>query len=231
MLCNFSYHVSVTRLWTDSNSFYIVFRILSVRLSRMIFRVSCIKQWTLLLLLYDCINYPLRNSDDLIIPFCRLSLTKTSYIPSIVRDLKNLKLSTRNAETLRKVKAIINQGGQQINKVPKHYLYGPRKLNIILTQLRCEASFLNSDLHKVNIETSPACSCGVSYKDHKHFFFECTKYTEIRNDLLNSWNWLNKPITLNILTKSDADLNYEENCYILNSVYIYLKRSKRFLYV
>jgi hypothetical protein len=28
--------------------------------------------------------------------------------------------------------------------VPKHYLYGPRKLNIILTQLRSSASFLNT---------------------------------------------------------------------------------------
>ena len=38
----------------------------------------------------------------------------------------------------------------QSNKisVPKLYYYGPRKLNVILTQIRCTASFLNHDLHK-----------------------------------------------------------------------------------
>jgi hypothetical protein len=35
--------------------------------------------------------------------------------------------------------------------IPRHYSYGPRKLNIILTQLRCDASFLNYDLCKVKI--------------------------------------------------------------------------------
>jgi hypothetical protein len=35
--------------------------------------------------------------------------------------------------------------------VPKLYYYDPRKLNVILTQIRCTASFLNHDLHKVHI--------------------------------------------------------------------------------
>ena len=32
--------------------------------------------------------------------------------------------------------------------VPKLYYHGLRKLNVILTQLRCTASFLNHDLYK-----------------------------------------------------------------------------------
>jgi hypothetical protein len=35
--------------------------------------------------------------------------------------------------------------------VTKHYSYGSRKLNIILTQLRSSASFLNYDLFRVGI--------------------------------------------------------------------------------
>jgi hypothetical protein len=34
---------------------------------------------------------------------------------------------------------------------------GPRKLNIILTQLRYFASFLNYDLFQVNIVSDPSC--------------------------------------------------------------------------
>jgi cellulose synthase/poly-beta-1,6-N-acetylglucosamine synthase-like glycosyltransferase len=47
------------------------------------------------------------------------------------------------------------------NIVPKHFMYGPRKLNVILTQLRCSASFLNNDLFKSNIVSSPNCACDV----------------------------------------------------------------------
>jgi hypothetical protein len=39
---------------------------------------------------------------------------------------------------------------------------GPRKRNIILTQLRCFASFLNYDLFQVNIVSDPSCRCGAN---------------------------------------------------------------------
>jgi hypothetical protein len=39
--------------------------------------------------------------------------------------------------------------------------YGPRKLNIVLTQIRYSATFLNYDLFKVNIISNPSCSCGA----------------------------------------------------------------------
>jgi hypothetical protein len=45
--------------------------------------------------------------------------------------------------------------------VPKLYYYGLRKLNVILTQLRCTASFLNHDLYNVHIISSLACSSGA----------------------------------------------------------------------
>jgi hypothetical protein len=37
------------------------------------------------------------------------------------------------------------------HSVPKHFFCGPRKLNIILTQLRNSASFLNFDLLKESL--------------------------------------------------------------------------------
>ena len=54
----------------------------------------------------------------------------------------------------------------QSNKisVPKLYYYGPRRLNVILTQLRCTASFLNQDLCKVHILSSSVCRCGAPKK-------------------------------------------------------------------
>jgi hypothetical protein len=55
------------------------------------------------------------------------------------------------------------------SQVPKQNEIGPRKLNNILTQLRCFASFLNYDLFKVNIVSDPSCRCGANREDSYHF--------------------------------------------------------------
>ena len=56
----------------------------------------------------------------------------------------------------------------KFHSVPKHFFCGPRKLNIILTQLRNSASFLNFDLFRVGIVlfrvgivSDPSCRCGA----------------------------------------------------------------------
>ena len=51
----------------------------------------------------------------------------------------------------------------RLHIVPKHYLYGPRKLNIVLTQLRCSAPFLNNELYRVNIIPNSSCQCGAAF--------------------------------------------------------------------
>ena len=56
------------------------------------------------------------------------------------------------------------------------------ELNVILTQLQCSAAFLNIDLYKSNILSSLNCPCGVPREDAYHFFFECSKHTDIRKD-------------------------------------------------
>ena len=116
--------------------------------------------------------YPLRNGDNLIVPFCRLSITNSSFIPSTVKEWNKLDIAIRKLDSLSKFKNAIRLNSQS-NKisVPKLYYYGPRKLNVILTQIRCTASFLNHDLHKVHILSSPACSCGAPQEDANHFFF------------------------------------------------------------
>jgi hypothetical protein len=80
-------------------------------------------------------------------------------------------------------------------------MYGTQKLNVILKQLQCSASFLNNDLFKSNIVSSPNYACGVPREDALHFFFECSKYTDIRGDLLICVNRFRMKIDLALLTK------------------------------
>jgi hypothetical protein len=53
--------------------------------------------------------YPLRNGSDLIIPFCRLSITTESFIPSTVKLCNRLDQFDRNLNTLTKFKKAIRK--------------------------------------------------------------------------------------------------------------------------
>jgi hypothetical protein len=163
--------------------------------------------------------YPLRNGDNLIVPFCRLSITNSSFIPSTVKEWNKLDIAIRKLDSLSKFKNAIRLNSQP-NKisVPKLYYYGPRKLNVILTQIRCTASFLNHDLHKVHILSSPACSCGAPQEDANHFFFVCTKYSLIRNELFLSISDLSQSINTSLLTSGSETLSYADTCFIFYSV-------------
>ena len=174
--------------------------------------------------------YTLRNGDHLIVPFCRLSITNSSFIPSTVNEWNTLDIAIRQLDSLSKFKNAVRINSQS-NKisVPKLYNYGPRKLNVILAQLRCRASFLNHDLCKVNILSSPACSCGAPPEDANHFLCVCTKYSEIRNDLCLSISNLSQLINASLLTPGSETLSYADNCFIFYSVFRFIKRPKRFV--
>ena len=76
--------------------------------------------------------YPLRNGNDIILPFCRLSSTSDSFIPTTIKKYNRLNNNIRNVDTLSKFKSELKKINETENHaVPKHYFYGPRKLNII----------------------------------------------------------------------------------------------------
>ena len=75
--------------------------------------------------------YPLRNDNDIIVPFCRLSLTRDSFVSATVREWNNLNLSVRNLDTLSNFKKAIRSSISM--PIPRHYSYDLRKLNTILT--------------------------------------------------------------------------------------------------
>jgi hypothetical protein len=152
--------------------------------------------------------------------------------PSTVKELNKLDIAIRKLDSLSKFKTAIRLNSQSNNiSVPKLYYYGPRKLNVIIAQLRCTASFLNHDLHKVHIFSSPACSCSAPQEDPNHFFFACTKYSDIRNDLFLSISDLSHLINASLLTSGSETLSYADNYFIFHSVFRFMKRSKRFLIV
>ena len=82
-----------------------------------------------------------RHAYDIIVPPCRLSLTRDSFVPATVLEWNRHNLSMCNLDILSQFEKAIR--GSTSMPIPRHYSYDPRKLNIILTQLHCNASFLN----------------------------------------------------------------------------------------
>jgi hypothetical protein len=141
-------------------------------------------------------SYPLRNGNDIIVSFCRLSLTRDSFVTATVREWNNLNISVHNLDTLYKFKKAIRSSISM--QIPRHYSYGHRKLklNIISTQLRCNASFLNYDLCKVKMLSYASCNCGAPCENSHHFSFDWDKYTDNREILFNSLNCIGYLLTL-----------------------------------
>jgi hypothetical protein len=58
----------------------------------------------------------------------------------------------------------------------------------------------------------------VLREDAFHFFFECSKYTDIRRDLLICVNQFRMKIDLALLTTGNQNLTYDDNCLIFKEV-------------
>jgi hypothetical protein len=127
---------------------------------------------------------------------CRLSLTRYSFVSTTVSEWNNLNLSVRNLDTLSKFKKAIRSSISM--PIPRNYSYCPRKLNIILTQLRCNAFLLNYDSCKVKMLSNATCNCGAPCENSHHFFFDFDKYTDNREIILNSLNWLPSNINTDV---------------------------------
>ena len=153
------------------------------------------------------------------------------YQPCTVREWNNLNLSVRNLDTLSTFKKAIRSSISM--PIPRHYSFGPRKLNIILTGPRCNASFLNYDLCKVKMLSNASCNCCAPCENSHHFFFDCDKYIDNREMIFNSLNCLpsNINIDVNLLTNRSDLLTYQENITIFKHAFKYIKDSKRFTIV
>ena len=105
----------------------------------------------------------------------------------------------QNVDYISKFKSELKKIDETENHaVPKHYLYGSRKMNIILTHIRSSASFLNYDLFRVGVVADTSCRCGVALENLKHFFLDCPIYLEARTTLIGHLNMVTTCYTLDI---------------------------------
>jgi len=71
---------------------------------------------------------------------------------------------------------------------------------------------LNYDWCKVQILSNASCNCSAPCKNVHQFTFDCDNYTDNKEILFDSLNWLpsNIHVDVNLLTKGSDFLTYQE---------------------
>ena len=175
----------------------------------------------------DNARYPLRNNEEIRVPFARLEIFRKSFIPSIIVAWNELDITTKSCLTLESFKRAL-----QPEKEPKREIlyYGSRWASIHHSRIRIGCSKLGHHLcNNLHVIPSPRCQCGHDCEDPSHFFFDCPLFDEHRVPMLNKILLITEgPIDIDLLLNGDNTLDYNENKRIFDSVHQFLKATKQF---
>jgi hypothetical protein len=177
-------------------------------------------------LVQDRTGYLLRNRGELDTPLARLNLYANSFFPSTVTKWNNLDHSVKSLPSVDAFKAFHKRSLPVRNPL---FFYGGRLESAIHARMRMRNSPLNADLsNRLHVIESPLCSCGAEVEETaKHFFFQCSKYTVLRAELVQ--NLLPHKIKkVDYLLHGLPDSDHVTNIHIFAAVHKYIRESKRF---
>ena len=145
----------------------------------------------------------------------------------IIRAWNNLPESFMSASTLPEFKRMLTK---EISKIPEYYYAGDRFSQILHTRLRTECSSLNQHLFRRGLVPSPTCMCG-DIESNEHFLMRCSRYSQIRGDLLNALRDFIIPATpiKHNFFYSNCELSVENNISLFKEVQKFIIKLKRFV--
>ena len=165
-----------------------------------------------------------RQSNNILNINTRTSLYSEYFLPSVVKLWNALDQNIKSSESIAIFKRQIKS---QNDKCPIYYYVGYRLGQILHTRLRLNCSSLNSHLFFKNIIYSPACVCG-EIETTAHFFFNCPRYNNIRQEFLSSLVDIPLQISTDLLLYGSNQLTDEQNIFIFQATQSYIIKSKRF---
>jgi hypothetical protein len=175
-------------------------------------------------------RYNLRNTQDRDIPLARISSYSNSFFPAATRHWNELKATTKRSPTSNSFKRNYLKEHPRPNQNPLFYR-GTRKNQTIFAKLRLGCSPLHNDLHaNLHVRDSPLCGCHLSVPETaKHFFFECPRYTRIRQMLRAGITTIDpQSFNLESILYGNPDLEEELNTRILKVAQKFVESSHRF---
>lgn len=179
-------------------------------------------------LVRETTNYPLRNSNNISIPYTRTEISRKSCIPSSVLLWNTLDESVRSANTVTTFKNQVKQLYSNNRIVYPFFVKGDRYLSVLHARIRNNCSNLKNDLYFNHLSQSPLCSCANENEDANHYFFTCRNYSNERIILFRAIQNYH-PLSLNKLLFGDCNLKIEDNFAIFNAVHKYIKDTTRFV--
>ena len=171
-------------------------------------------------------TYTFRNNRIFNVPLTRTNSYKNSFFSSTMNNWNALDDNIRNSMTISSFK----------NKLKKHSPITisetfincvPRRLNVVLCQLRNQASDLNYDKFSDHLVEDCTCPCGANIENTEHFFFHCPHFNNIRHHITSIRNLLGYT-NIHVLLNGVTVLSNQTNKTILSHVDSYIKESKRF---
>ena len=173
-------------------------------------------------------QYNTRQSNFFSKPLCRTNSYLNSHFPSTMDEWNKLNNETANCSSLKSFKNILESAViDQQNTISDNFKYcTPRKINMILTQIRNNMSDLNSDKYSDHLINNPSCSCGYPCENKVHFFFSCPNFTAIRHHIVEIHNQLGF-IHTDLLTNGSCLLSDEQNLFIFDQVKKFIEESSR----
>ena len=91
------------------------------------------------------VNYNLRNSHNIHVPFNPLSVYQNSYFPCTIQAWNSLDLTIRNLPTFSSFKLKLQQICFTKRRNPQYYSIGDRFLSVLHSRIRNKCSALNAD--------------------------------------------------------------------------------------
>ena len=173
------------------------------------------------------LRYPLRNREEIRVPFARLEVFRKSFILSMITAWNHLDIAIRRSPTIESFKRSI-----RFKYEPKKEIlyYGSRWASIHHSRIRIGCSKLNSHLcNNLHVIPSPRCQCGYGCEDPTHFLFNCPIHEEARLRMFSDIvSITHNPISLDMLLYGDNSLALYDNKKIFDSIHLFLKETKRF---
>lgn len=119
----------------------------------------------------------------------------------------------------------------------KLYFPNDRCSAISYIRLLLDDSMLKAHQHRIGLEASNSCDCGLVIDDIENFLLQCTLYDDLRHalkhDVTNVWERcgsrrsLKLSVQLLVFAFASDQLTYVECCDILSATFNFIRNSQR----
>ncbi len=174
--------------------------------------------------LNERMGYNLRGRNNFTQIKIRTNAYSKSFLPSAIQEWNNLDNASRDLPTLTRFKKKL---GKPKLAVKTRFLVGSRTSQIMLSRIKLKCSGLNEHLFLNHIEENRNCACGANAETAKHYLIECTRYENIRNDMISEIpNGFE--LSLKTILEGDDRKSEKDNEALFKATTKFITKSNRF---